>query len=162
MKRDFPGLTTSIEDVSWNLRWTTTWTALELNIAVICGCLPQLRPLFKCGKFTPAHPTNSNFSSLKDSTLKTLDKGRVRSRTIGDAEPGGLGRADPSLELDNAGEESGNEVREMDERSLVGQEKEIYERWGVTVQQDWEVSSHHSILTGGTNEWRVSAAGTSG
>ena len=45
MKKDFR-LTTSISDVPWDLVWTTTWAALELNIGVTCACLPQLRPLF--------------------------------------------------------------------------------------------------------------------
>jgi hypothetical protein len=162
MKRDFPGLTTSIEDVSWVLQWTTTWTALELNIAVICGCLPQLRPLFKCSNLAPTHQTTSNFSSVKDPTLRTLDRVRLRSRTLGDAEEGGLRRTDPFMELDCSGEESGIDERAMDVRELVGHGKTISEHWGVTVQQDWEASSHHSILTAGTNEWRVSAAEPSG
>jgi hypothetical protein len=162
MERDFPGLTTSIEDVSWALKWTTTWTALELNIAVICGCLTQLRPLFKCSIPSPTHQTTSNFSSVKDPALKTLDRVRLRSRTLGDAEEGGLRRDDPFVELNCSGEESATDEWDMDVRESVGHEKTISEHWGVTVQQDWEASSHHSVLTAGTNEWRVSAAGTSG
>ena len=33
------------QDVTWVFRMPQIWTCVELNIAVVCGCLPQLRPL---------------------------------------------------------------------------------------------------------------------
>jgi len=34
-------------DVTWVFRMPQIWTCVELNVAVICGCLPQLRPLLQ-------------------------------------------------------------------------------------------------------------------
>lgn len=44
---------------------------VELNIAVICGCLPQLRPLFSHHKAPPTHPTHTPCSTLRDASLTT-------------------------------------------------------------------------------------------
>ncbi|KAL9614568.1 MAG: hypothetical protein Q9167_000937 [Letrouitia subvulpina] len=30
-------------DVSWNTSYSTTWSAIEINVAIICACLPILR-----------------------------------------------------------------------------------------------------------------------
>jgi hypothetical protein len=32
-------------DVTWVFSMAQIWTCVELNVAVLCGCLPQLRPL---------------------------------------------------------------------------------------------------------------------
>lgn len=34
-------------DVTWNGFCMWIWTAVEVNLGVICGCVPTLRPLFK-------------------------------------------------------------------------------------------------------------------
>jgi hypothetical protein len=156
IKRDFPGLTTTIEDVSWNLRWSTTWTSLELNIAVICGCLPQLRPLLS-SKGTVAHPTHSKFSTLIDPSLKTVDPVKFKSRPPGDVEDGGLRLDDAYLELDSVDGGSSSDERDRDERKLVVQGKgEEQGSWNVTVVQDWNVTSQRGSVMGGTNDWDVS------
>ncbi|KAF2791430.1 hypothetical protein K505DRAFT_309506 [Melanomma pulvis-pyrius CBS 109.77] len=38
-------LDVTAQDVTWVFRMPQIWTCVELNIAVVCGCLPQLRPL---------------------------------------------------------------------------------------------------------------------
>ena len=34
-------------DPTWNVVTTKIWLAIELNLAIICGCLPALQPLFR-------------------------------------------------------------------------------------------------------------------
>jgi rhodopsin domain-containing protein len=33
-------------DPSWNLAVLAYWSAVEVNLAIVCGCLTTLRPLF--------------------------------------------------------------------------------------------------------------------
>lgn len=35
-------------DVTWNGFNVWTWTAVEVNLGVVCGCAPLLRPLVRC------------------------------------------------------------------------------------------------------------------
>jgi hypothetical protein len=86
----------------------------------------------------------------------TVDPMKSRGGTLSDAEQGGFRRDDVFLELDSAGDESGVEEREMDERELVRQDQEGRGRWDVTIVQDWVVTSHRATPAGGPSEWSVS------
>lgn len=61
-------------DPSWDSSSLSYWTVIELNVGIMCACLPTLRPIIK--KFIPAllgstdGPTKGR-SSLKLSTLRT-------------------------------------------------------------------------------------------
>jgi hypothetical protein len=64
-------------DVTWVFIQPQIWTVTELNIAVVCGCLPQLRPLMLW--VTTGSPTGSSAAISKQSG-NTGDSSKRASR----------------------------------------------------------------------------------
>ncbi|WYZ39944.1 hypothetical protein EsH8_IV_000285 [Colletotrichum jinshuiense] len=59
-----------VEDPSYDLTWDGfniwVWTALEANLAIVCGCAPTLRRLFTTGK-EASQPVNNSIMTIGSS-----------------------------------------------------------------------------------------------
>ena len=60
-------------DPTWDGSATTYWSSVELNIGILCACLPTMRPLFK--KYAPGL-----FGSSREESTYRL--GAITSRTV--------------------------------------------------------------------------------
>jgi hypothetical protein len=58
-------------DVTWNGYYMWIWTAVEVNLGVLCGCVPTLKPLFK--SLDDMEDTKRRMS---DMTLAELELGK--------------------------------------------------------------------------------------
>jgi fucose permease len=52
-------------DFSWNAASSFMWSAVEVNLGLICACVPSLKPLFL--RFLPSFIKDENDTSLRDS-----------------------------------------------------------------------------------------------
>lgn len=52
-----------LEDPTWTECESTRWSVAEVCVAVVCACLPTLRPLFNRKKKNTIHNHNSKKSS---------------------------------------------------------------------------------------------------
>jgi fucose permease len=53
------------DDFSWNAASSFMWSAVEVNLGLICACVPSLKPLFL--RFLPSFIKDENDTSLRDS-----------------------------------------------------------------------------------------------
>jgi hypothetical protein len=66
-----------MKDITWDLVGMANWSTVEINAAVVCGCMPTLRPLL-----TKAFgPLMDRIFPPPDSSLEDPDS--TRPRTIG-------------------------------------------------------------------------------
>lgn len=82
-------------DWLWDSRNITIWTAVEMNIGIVAGSLPTLRPLFKrflgsvYGKGSRKTPTTNAYyarGSMKSgNNWRTLSSGRRQEEPVDDA-----------------------------------------------------------------------------
>jgi len=143
MKKDFR-LTTSISDVPWDLVWTTTWAALELNIGVTCACLPQLRPLFMLRRAPryQSSPTSLKSPSTEESSgAKTTNSGHAWS----------FWNHDLQQELRAEVQSTNSAPRDVYETTSKSNDNrgQEYEGWNknIIVDRRWEVASGTSCST---------------
>lgn len=52
-------------DVTWTAAKTSVMTAIEINIGIICGCLPALSALFRHYQLKGFHPSTLQFSGIQ-------------------------------------------------------------------------------------------------
>ncbi|KAF7506173.1 hypothetical protein GJ744_012153 [Endocarpon pusillum] len=53
------------DDFAWNAALSFMWSAVEVNLGLICACVPSLKPLFL--RFLPSFIKDANDTSLRDS-----------------------------------------------------------------------------------------------
>ncbi|KAL9606495.1 MAG: hypothetical protein Q9179_000360 [Wetmoreana sp. 5 TL-2023] len=58
------------QDVTWNYINAGIWSALEPSMAVICACIPSLRPLFSLSAHTLRNVASASRSKLASTTGK--------------------------------------------------------------------------------------------
>lgn len=78
-------------DVTWEGFYLWIWAAVEVNLGVICGCVPALRPLF-C-RATPARRTAVEEGTTSAATKWSNGKWSQQLSTVGSGAPyhkGGL------------------------------------------------------------------------
>ncbi|KAL8788963.1 MAG: hypothetical protein Q9213_001372 [Squamulea squamosa] len=63
-------------DVTWNYINAGIWSALEPSMAVICACIPSLRPLFSLAT-----------RSLRSSSLRTVSQPWIAAKLTGSSKP---------------------------------------------------------------------------
>ena len=75
-------------DTKWTLAWNIMIFTLELNIGIICGCLPVLQPLITHTKLTEYLPSSirSFISSRRSKGSYREQKGYVK-RSPGSSDP---------------------------------------------------------------------------
>lgn len=106
-----------VEDPSYDLTWDGfniwVWTALEANLAIVCGCAPTLRRLFTGGGKDQTPKVHSSIQTIGSSGMK-----RRKHRSLGT----GLGREDDIEEhgltmFESRGTASGNKSVEIHEHT---------------------------------------------
>ncbi|CAG5169053.1 uncharacterized protein ALTATR162_LOCUS6991, partial [Alternaria atra] len=65
-----------VPDATWASARTAYWSAVELNVGILCACLPTLRPLIR--KFAPRLLGSSNGCHMTTHRLGTISSRRTR------------------------------------------------------------------------------------
>ncbi|KAL8670191.1 MAG: hypothetical protein Q9168_005256 [Polycauliona sp. 1 TL-2023] len=68
-------------DVTWNFINAGIWSALEPSMAVICACLPSLRPLFTLASRSLSNSSLPSFTSPRIIGLKLTSSSNSNRRT---------------------------------------------------------------------------------
>lgn len=149
-------------DVTFNFREVIIWSTVEINVGLICACLPSLKPalgflgLNKLFSFTGSRPSNarspgpsSNFPSYGDSSRDRSRGGRKKGATGGlFSTLGGMTKLDdeseeykltetPSAIHKNPIEIEAHRVsHDTDNESRGSKNKN---QGGIQVQRDWSV-----------------------
>ncbi|KAK7453090.1 integral membrane protein [Colletotrichum acutatum] len=106
-----------VEDPSYDLTWDGfniwVWTALEANLAIVCGCAPTLRRLFTGGGKDQTPKVHSSIQTIGSSGMK-----KRKNRSLGT----GMGREDDIEEhgltmFESRGTASGNKSVEIHEHT---------------------------------------------
>ncbi|KAK1524539.1 integral membrane protein [Colletotrichum paranaense] len=75
-----------VEDPSYDLTWDGfniwVWTALEANLAIVCGCAPTLRRLFTGGGKDQTPKVHSSIQTIGSSGMKRKKHRSLGSRSI--------------------------------------------------------------------------------
>ncbi len=95
------------EDFSWNAALSFMWSAVEVNLGLICACVPSLKPLFL--RFLPSFIKDVNEVSLGGSIDETLEKAVNQVAPTGNAltNPAAFRVADPKEKEGAYGGEGG-------------------------------------------------------
>lgn len=121
-------------DLTWVFVDAQVWTCVELNVAVFCGCLPQLRPLLTLITTGRLHRTSTQATRKgTSSTAAGSSKRRAIMFPSRDASQGGGKSSAPSAELSGKSSHVFN-----DTRPLFANEKGA---WDISVQREWSVRS---------------------
>lgn len=93
-------------DFSWNASLSFMWSAVEVNLGVICACVPSLKPLFL--RFLPRFIKDESDSSMK-SVTEDSTKASAKKPAAGNelTNPAAFRVADPSRQDEDYGGEGG-------------------------------------------------------
>jgi fucose permease len=82
-------------DFSWNAASSFMWSGVEVNLGLICACVPSLKPLFL--RFLPSFIKDENDTSLRDSVDDALHAPMKKPLSPGDelTNPAAFRVADP-------------------------------------------------------------------
>ncbi|PVH94791.1 hypothetical protein DM02DRAFT_538717 [Periconia macrospinosa] len=133
-------------DVTWVFIDPQIWTCVELNIAVVCGCLPQLRPLLLL--ITTGSAAGTKVASKRQSkdTIGSYKKSPWGSRFSTKENAAGLGSVSDGKPFVAAGGENAKYIRlgnlegKRDSMGSPGRN----EKMQVNVETEWTVSSQRS------------------
>ncbi|KAH6666687.1 MFS transporter-like protein [Halenospora varia] len=76
-------------DFAWNASTALMWSAIEVNVGIICACIPTLKPLIK--RIMPAmitDPTRSGSSKSESFSSQMASLARERLPSAAEPEPG--------------------------------------------------------------------------
>ncbi|KAL0932228.1 uncharacterized protein CTRU02_213181 [Colletotrichum truncatum] len=132
-------------DITWNFIDTIIWTNVEANTAIICACLPTLKPLLTLalsGKLkssaNPSFPNSSSNYMLKDRSKPTSSRvGNVGGSTAAQKGPNSRPFDDerPFTRLSEQGSSIGND--EGDSGNELG---DVVRAKGILVTREVEVN----------------------
>jgi len=120
---------THMFDSSWYSTNLAYWSIIELNIAIVCSCLPVLKPLWK--KVFPSSGSTRQYNQYKDNS----DRDGIV--TIGGGKASARSKSSKSGNSSGTGRENINRTDEVDvrlqsglgdsEKNLTGTEQQHYE-----------------------------------
>jgi fucose permease len=95
------------DDFSWNAALSFMWSAVEVNLGLICACVPSLKPLFL--RFLPSFIKDSSDVSLMDSNDDTSQSTVKKAAPAGNelTNPAAYRTADPKEKEGAYGGEGG-------------------------------------------------------
>jgi fucose permease len=95
------------DDFSWNAALSFMWSAVEVNLGLICACVPSLKPLFL--RFLPSFIKDESDTSLRDSIDDRQENALKKSAPAGNlmTNPAAFRAADPKEKEGAYGGEGG-------------------------------------------------------
>lgn len=140
-------------DVTWVFRMPQIWTCVELNVAVLCGCLPQLRPLLQLittGSFAGSTHASGGSSGITGNSSGRDPKSMPTGSALDTNTASIIGDDTRPLVIPASTKSAGYiELQNADRGNM----KDVIPRknggaWDIRVKTDWNLSSNSSTPTG--------------